>query len=184
MALYTKKGDKGTTTLYACDQRISKSSNIAEALGVMDEANSYLALCKVQARVDNFVLNDKNVADIIHEMQDDMFIIQAELAGADKTIKEEKLKWMESIIDEIEKELPQITSFRIPGGTELAARLDFARTLVRRAERRLVAVHEEGIQKIGEWSLAYMNRMSSLLYALARFANEQRDIKEDAPDYK
>jgi len=185
MALYTRKGDDGTTTTFACDQRMSKSSKIAEALGTMDEANSYLGLCKVQAVADNFTLGNTKLSDIVHEMQDDCFIVQAELAGdASKTIPEEKVKWLEEITDKIEAELPKITTFFISGGSELAARFDFARTLIRRAERRAVEVHEEGIQELGKYTLAYLNRMSSALYALARFANHQRDIKEDAPDYK
>ncbi len=184
MALYTGKGDDGTTTTFSCDQRLSKSSKIAEALGVMDEANSYLGLCKTQSLADNFTLADKKIADIVHEMQDDCFIVQAELAGADHSIPEEKVKWLESMIDEIEAELPKINTFFISGGSELAARFDFARTLIRRAERRAVAVHEEGIQKLGKHTLAYLNRMSSMLYALARFANHQREITEDTPDYK
>ncbi len=184
MALYTGRGDDGTTTTFSCDQRMSKSSKIAEALGVMDEANSYLGLCKVQSVADNFTLADKKIAEIVHEIQDDCFIIQAELAGDDKTMPEEKVKWLESMIESIEKELPPIHSFFISGGSELAARFDFARTLIRRAERRVVGVHDEGIQKVGKFTLAYLNRMSSLLYALARFANHQREIEEDVPDYK
>ncbi len=184
MALYTGKGDDGTTTTYGCDQRLSKSSAIAEALGVMDEANTYLGLCKTQSVADNFTLGDKKIADIVHEMQDVCFTIQAELAGAGHTIAEEKVKWLEALIAEIEKELPKIHSFFISGGSELAARFDFARTLIRRAERRAVAVHEEGIQKLGKHTLAYLNRMSSMLYALARFANHQREIEEGTPGYK
>ena len=184
MSLYTKKGDDGKTSVFGCDQRLSKSSSITEALGVLDEANSYLGVCKVQAVTDNFVLGDMDIAKVVHELQDDMFTIQAELAGADKTIPEEKVKLLESLIAEIEKELPEIKSFFISGGTELASRFDSARALTRRAERRVVGVHDEGIRKVGKYTLAYLNRLSSILYALARFANHQRDIIENAPDYK
>jgi len=193
MTLYTAKGDDGTTTTFGCDQRMSKSSAIAEALGTLDEANSYLGMCKVQSVADNFTLGDKKIADIVHELQDDLFIVQAEVAGASKDITESKVKWLEGIITEIEKELPAITTFFISGGTELASRFDFARTLIRRAERRVVAVHaesleqgreKEGVQKVGKHTLAYLNRLSSILYALARFANHQREVIEDAPDYE
>lgn len=183
MALFTGKGDNGTTKIFGCNQRISKSSAIAEALGTLDEANSYLGSCKVQARTDAFMLKERFVADIVHELQDDMFIIQAEVAGADKHIPQEKVLWLEEVILSVEQELPKITTFFISGGTELASRFDFARTLARRAERRVVAVHEEGIQTVGEYTLAYLNRLSSILYALARFANHQRAISEQAPDY-
>lgn len=184
MSLYTGKGDDGTTTTFGCNQRMSKSSAIAEALGTLDEANSYLGRCKVQARADEFMLGTKHVAEIVHELQDDLFTIQAEVAGADKHIAGSKVAWLESLIHEVEAGLPQITTFFISGGSELASRFDFARTLARRAERRVVGVHDEGVQAVGEHTLAYLNRLSSILYAFARFANHQRDIVEDAPDYE
>jgi len=184
MVLYTAKGDDGTTTTFGCDQRMSKSSSIAEALGTLDEANSYLGMCKIQSVANGFMLGKQNIAKIVHELQDDMFTIQAEIAGANKTIPESKVKWLEGIIADIEAELPPITTFFISGGTELASRFDFARTLARRAERRVVGVHDEGVQKIGKHTLAYLNRLSSILYALARYANHQQGIVEDAPDYE
>lgn len=183
-ALYTGKGDDGTTTTFGCNQRMSKSSSIAEALGTLDEANSYLGMCKLQAGADAFVLGKREVADIVHELQDDLFTVQAEVAGAEKSISSEKVTWLEGIIADIEAELPPITTFFISGGTELASRFDFARTLARRAERRVVGVHDEDVQKVGKHTLAYLNRLSSILYALARYANHKQGIVEDAPDYK
>ncbi len=187
--LYTAKGDDGTTTTFGCDQRVSKSSAVAEALGTLDEANSYLGMCKVQSVRVGFVLGNQAVADIVHELQDDMFTIQAEIAGADKAIPESKVKWLEEIIALIESELPSIHNFFISGGTELAGRFDFARTLVRRAERRVVGVNdecseEEILRKPSKYTLAYLNRLSSILYALARYANHKQGIVEDTPDYK
>src|SRR3989338_11289824 len=82
--LYTKKGDDGTTKTFGCDQRISKSSNIAEALGSLDEINSFLVLCKVQAVHLGYKLGETSLAEIIHNIQKNLFIIQAELAGAPK----------------------------------------------------------------------------------------------------
>ncbi len=183
MILYTKKGDGGTTGTFGCDQRISKSSAITEALGTLDEANSYLGLCKLKARNAECVIDGKKVGSIIHEVQDDLFIIQAEVAGAEKTISEEKVEWLEGIIAELEEVLPEIHSFFISGGTEFSTYMDLARTLARRAERRVVAVHEEGEQKVGEYTLAYLNRLSSLLYAVARYENIRNGIVENTPDY-
>lgn len=183
--LYTKKGDNGTTKTFSCDQRISKSSTIAEALGCLDEINSYLGLCKVKVeKFKFFVLESKNFEDILHQAQENLFIIQAEVAGSQMTIKEEKIKEIEKIIDLIEKELPPIKSFFISGGSEMGAMFDVARAITRRAERRVVAVADEGIQKIGGETLAYLNRLSSLLYALARLSNHFSGIKEESPDYK
>ncbi len=184
MALYTGKGDDGKTSTFSCDQRLSKSSKIAEALGVLDEANSYLGVVKVKCRNMPFFLENEEVENIIDKVQKDLFIVQAEAAGAPYKIKKSKVLWLEKIIEKIEKELPPINKFYVPGGSELSATLDFARTLVRRAERRAVAVHEEGIQKLGKNTLAYLNRLSSLLYALARLANARLNIEGEHPDYK
>jgi cob(I)alamin adenosyltransferase len=182
--LYTRKGDSGTTKTFGCDQRISKSSAIAEALGTLDEINSFLGIAKVKAHSVQLEFNSVKIGDMIHEIQKNLFIIQAEVAGADKTIIEQKIKDLENIIDSIEKVLPPIKSFLISGGTELTAVFDFSRTLARRAERRVVQVFEEGIVKVGSNTLAYLNRLSSLLYALARYSNWKSGIIEDKPDYK
>jgi cob(I)alamin adenosyltransferase len=177
--LYTRKGDRGYTGLFGCDQRISKSSAVAEALGAMDEVNSYLGLCKVKAK--EFEPSfEKNV----HDIQKNLFIIQAEIAGATESITEKKVKELENIIDSIEKKLPKISSFFISGSTELSASFDFARALARRAERRVVAVYEEGEVGVGKHTLAYLNRLSSVLYALARLSSHLSGIKEQSPDYK
>ncbi len=184
MSLFTGKGDGGTTKTFGCDQRVSKSSAVAEALGTLDEINSFLGICKEKSRV-SFSVPPQDMAlhELLHQTQGNLFIIQAELAGADKKMLMEKVKETETIINEIEKLMPPITTFFISGGTELAAHLDFARTLARRAERRVVAVRDEGRQEIGDPMLAYLNRLSSLLYALARLTNHLSGITEESPKY-
>lgn len=193
--LYTRKGDNGTTKTFGCDQRISKSSIIAEALGTLDEINSYLGMCKFKSKELKFALPDGSlVKDVIHKVQKDFFVVQAELAGSPMSIKEEKVKWIEEMVDAIEAELPPIKSFFISGATELAAYFDIARTIVRRAERRVVGVSEaspvdglqprEGKVLVNAQTLAYLNRLSSLFYALARYANHKAGIKEESPDYQ
>ncbi len=184
--LYTRKGDTGTTKTFGCDQRVSKSSSIAEALGSLDEINSFLGLIKVKTKNIVFTLptNKILVSETVDRIQQDLFIIQAELAGAPKTITETKVKWLEKIIDGIEKTLPPIKTFFVSGGVELAALSDIARTIARRAERRVVGVADEGKIKIGKETLAYLNRLSSVLYAFARNFNRLANIKEEAPHYK
>lgn len=184
MALYTKKGDRGDTGLFGCDQRISKSSAIAEALGAMDETNSYLGLCKVKAKEAGFLVGEAQFEKIIHNIQKNLFIVQAELAGAMESITEKKVKILENIVDEIEAQIPEAESFFISGSTELSAMFDCARTLARRAERRVVAVHEEGEIGINKFTLEYLNRLSSILYALARLSSQLSNVKEESPDYK
>lgn len=182
--LYTGKGDEGTTQTFGCDQRISKSSAIADALGTLDEINSFLGLCKVKAKKSGIEVKDISLESIVHRAQSNLFIVQAELAGAEKVITEDKVKEIEEIINTIEKELPPIKSFFISGGSECAALFDISRTLARRAERRIVGVCEEHHNCVSTHTRAYMNRLSSLLYALARYANHVSGVEEEAPDYK
>ena len=185
MSLFTRKGDDGTTGTFGCNQRMSKSSATAEALGSLDEINSYLGFVKIRSRDFDFKVPDgRNFSEIINEVQQNLFIIQAETAGADKKITEEKVKKIETIIDEIEKELPPIKSFFVSGGTELSSTLDFSRTLVRRAERRVVEAHENKVPEISEYTLAYMNRLSRLMYALARLSKNVSGITEEPPHYQ
>ncbi len=185
--LYTRKGDSGTTKTFGCNQRISKSSAIAEALGSLDETNSFLGFCKMKAVEKGKTLNPQKglaLAGIIHDIQKNLFIVQAELAGASMSIDEEKVKELEKIIDSIEKELPPIKTFFISGGTELASLFDIARTISRRAERRVIGVADEGKIDIKPSTKAYLNRLSSILYALARLSNFRAGITEESPDYK
>jgi len=188
--LYTGKGDNGTTYVFDTPKgtRISKASGLIEALGSLDELNSYLGLCKVEAAKWNYVVNDSKqkwyLQEIVHDIQDDLFIIQAELAGANKKIAAGKVKKLEKWISLIEKTLPPITTFFISGGTELSSRFDYARTLARQAERRLVLIIEADERKLGRSTISYMNRLSSVLYALARYSNHIFGAGETAPSYK
>ena len=106
------------------------------------------------------------------------------MAGADKTIAQEKIIHMESAIDLMEKKMPLIKTFFVSGGVELAALSDIARTIARRAERRVVGVIDEGKIIVSKETLAYLNRLSSILYAFARSFNHLANIKEEAPEYK
>jgi len=189
--LYTRKGDDGTMKTFGCDQRVSKSSAVAEALGSLDEINSFLGLVKVKSKESEFFLGDKSFESVVHSLQESLFIVQAEVAGADKHISLEKVLEIESWIALIEEELPPIKTFFISGGSELGAMFDIARTIARRAERRVVSVSEdsstnseqEDKQKIGAETLKFLNRLSSILYALARLSNHKFGIKESAPSY-
>lgn len=187
--LYTRKGDGGTTKSFSSKERFSKASDLGEALGSLDELNSFVGLCKVRARQvqDSSVMVGKKehaISDILFDVQENLFIVQAEVAGAPKKVTKPKITKMEKLIDAIEQELPPITSFVIAGGSEVSAMLDVARTVARRTERRVVHVHEQEIQKVGKHTLAYVNRLSSLLYALARLANHKSGISEESPTYK
>ncbi len=178
MALFTGKGDGGTTKVFGCNQqRISKSSELPEALGTLDELNAYLGFVKMRAK------DSSRIAASLRAVQEDLFIVQAQVAGADKKLKEGLVEEVSAFVNEIEKEIPPITRFSIAGGTELSALLDVARTLVRRAERRVIAVQEMKLRELPNETMAYLNRLSSLLFALARLANHEQGVKEENPRY-
>jgi cob(I)alamin adenosyltransferase len=183
--LYTRRGDEGDTSAFNCDQRFSKSSELAEALGAVDEINSFLGIIKTKPQSSEINIkidgNNKSLPEIIEQFQQDLFIIQASLGGADKKITKEKILYLEKIIDDIEKEMLPIKTFLLSGGTEISAFLDYARAVARRAERRVVALSEK--DKLNENILVYLNRFSSLLYALARIVNAISDAKQIPPSY-
>jgi len=176
--LYTGKGDKGTTTTFGCNQqRISKSSELPEALGSLDELNAFLGFVKMRS------VESPRIATAIRGIQENLFIIQAETAGADKRLKRGTAEAVGKMVNDVEKEIPLIKGFSISGGTELSSLLDMARTFARRAERRLIAVKEMNLRDLSPETISYMNRISSLLFALARLANHLAGVKEENPKY-
>lgn len=176
--LYTGKGDGGTTKVFGCDQqRISKSSELPEALGALDELNAFVGFVKMRA------VESPRIRDALLATQEQLFIVQAEIAGADKRLREGSVAEVERMVNEIEQEIPPLKGFSIAGGTELSALLDVARTLARRAERRIIAVIEGGLREVAPDTKAYMNRLSSLLFALARLANHEAGVPEENPRY-
>lgn len=186
--LYTGVGDQGTTTLFHCDQgRISKSANIIEALGTLDELNAYIGIVKVYSEIEGLkvLLGKKNISysDILNDIQQTLFIIQAEVAGSDMTVSKADLKKIETIVEAISILLPPIRSFTVSGGSLLSAELDFSRTLARKAERQIIGVLEEGMRNLGKETIAYMNRLSTILFALSRYTNHLLAIREEHPKY-
>jgi len=177
--LYTKKGDGGTTKLFESPSgvRISKDSYIFEALGSVDELNSHIGYAKAIA-IQN---KDK---ETLEKIQNILFSLQAELGGADKNIAEHHVKFLEDLVAEVESIIPPITSFIIPGGTPLGAYLDVCRTVARRAERSVIRVREKKERTISDTSIQFLNRLSSVFYALARLINYQAGLTEEKPNYK
>jgi cob(I)alamin adenosyltransferase len=176
--LYTGKGDLGMTTAFGCNQqRISKSSELPEALGALDELNAFIGFVKMR------VVDSSKISGTLRDVQENLFIIQAETAGADKKLKEGTVERVSEMVNKIEKEIPKVIGFSIAGGTELSALMDVTRTLARRAERRLIAVKEASLRDLSPETMAYMNRLSSLLFALARLANHKAGVAEENPRY-
>ena len=172
--LYTGRGDKGTTSHLGSATRVPKNDPVIEALGSLDELNALIGICKIKT--------DGEAFEILERIQQDLFIIQAELAGAHKHISADKVTALERVVSGIEERLPPIQTFFIAGGTELATFLDYARTVSRRTERVIVGLAQG--KTIADEVLAYMNRLSSVLYALARLTNNESGITEKPPTYE
>jgi cob(I)alamin adenosyltransferase len=172
--IYTRKGDDGTTGLWY-GGRVQKSDSRPEAYGSVDEAASELGLCRAAARDE-----DELYADILR-IQNELFVAGAELATAPEAaqrlepgvskVTEEMVARLESDIDRYMERVDLPPKFVIPGGTELSARLDVARTAIRRAERRVSAMQANG-ELADDTVLRYLNRASDTVYAMARFADE------------
>ncbi len=176
--LYTGKGDGGTTKAFdtPSGQRISKASELPEALGSLDELNAFIGFVKMRCA-------EPRIAELLRDVQEMLFIVQAQTAGADKKLPDDAVSHVEEWVNAIEKEISPLKGFSIAGGTELSAMLDVARTLARRVERRIVGVKEAGLREFPSLTMQYMNRLSSLFFALARFANHLAGVKEENPHY-
>jgi cob(I)alamin adenosyltransferase len=174
MKIYTRKGDDGSTGLWY-GGRVPKFAGRPEAYGSVDEAASELGLCRAAAEP-----GGELHADILR-LQHELFVAGAELATAPEAaerleagvskVTQEMVQRLESDIDRYMDRVDLPPKFVIPGGTELSARLDVARSAVRRAERRVAALEHEG-ELADATVLAYLNRLSDALFAMARFADE------------
>lgn len=175
MKIYTRKGDDGSTGLWY-GGRVPKSGGRPEAYGAVDEAASALGLCRVAAD-----RTDPELAADILRIQNELFIAGAELATAPEAagrlepgvskVTGDMVDQLESDIDRYMERVDLPPKFVIPGGTELSARLDVARTAVRRAERRVVDLKAAG-DLPDDTALRYLNRLSDALFAMARYADE------------
>jgi cob(I)alamin adenosyltransferase len=172
--IYTRKGDDGSTGLWY-GGRVAKFAGRPEAYGSVDEAASALGLCRAACDRGSELYPD------ILRIQTEMFVAGAELATAPEAadrlepgiskVTQEMVDRLESDIDRYMERVDLPPKFVIPGGTELSARLDVARAAVRRAERRVSALkHDRELSD--DIVLAYLNRVSDTLFAMARFADE------------
>ena len=174
MKIYTRKGDDGTTGLWY-GGRVPKHAGRPEAYGSVDEAASALGLARAAAE-----RGGELYADILR-VQSELFVAGAELATAPEAaerleagvskVTHEMVARLESDIDRYMDRVDLPPKFVIPGGTELSARLDVARAAVRRAERRVTALKQDG-ELADEVVVTYLNRLSDALFAMARFADE------------
>ncbi|MBI1374224.1 MAG: cob(I)yrinic acid a,c-diamide adenosyltransferase [Phycisphaera sp.] len=178
MKLYTRQGDDGSTGLFG-GQRVSKDALRVEAYGTVDELNSTLGLAAAACASDE-------LSAIIDAIQPRLFDLGADLCTpadsphADKIarIAERHVDELERMIDATCAPLPPMKQFVLPGGCELSARLHVARCVCRRAERIIVSL--DHAEPVGPNVVAYVNRLSDLLFAMARRANQLAGV-EDVP---
>lgn len=177
MKIYTKGGDDGTTGLFG-GGRVPKTSLRIEAYGTVDELNSVIGFVRTMSPV-------PRTNAILGAIQLTLFTLGADLATAlradkpadIKRVTDDDIKMMESWIDEIDGQLQPLRVFILPGGSITAAQLHVARTVCRRTERCTVALAE--VEDVGTAPVIFLNRLSDLLFVLARFENAQRNIAED-----
>lgn len=169
--IYTGKGDGGETDL-ASGERVSKTSERIEAYGTLDELNSLLGL--VSSRMDG---------NEVQEIQNELHILQAELAdrNPETVISEENINRIEEVCNRISDKLPPLEDFVIPGGSETSSLLHLARSICRRAERRIVDLDQN--ESVREELMAYINRLSDLLFLMARHENYKNSFEEKNPEY-
>lgn len=175
MSIYTKFGDKGKTSLYG-GKTVSKASLRVEAYGTIDELNSFLGVVVSD-------LKDKKLASNLTNIQNDLFEIGSAVSSIAKNKDMQLSEFLtarvggfEKEIDSLSKKLPVLENFILPSGSKSGSKLHFARTLTRRAERRIVALSEK--ESVNKDILIYLNRLSDLLFVYARFVNKAEKKKE------
>ena len=174
--IYTKKGDKGETSLYG-EIRCRKSDIRIRAIGEIDELNAILGLARAHTE-------DGELSAIVSHIQEDLFTIGAQLASVKKQapnvhlISEDNIAQLENCIDNLDKQLEPLRNFILPGGGVMSSYLHLTRSVCRRAERTIVEL--AGVEPVESTILAYLNRLSDLLFVMARIANQRRGIQEIA----
>jgi len=169
MNIYTKTGDDGTTGLQG-NIRVLKSDPRILAYGAVDEANAALGVA--------LSLNmDDELKNLFITLQNELFIVGADLSNPDYNYQKNRVTAnmvanLENIIDEYENQLEPLTNFILPGGDAVASQIHFVRAIIRRSECHTVAVKQS--ENINEECLKYLNRLSDLLFVLARIINKRK----------
>lgn len=177
MKIYTRTGDRGETGLFG-GGRVAKDDRRVEAYGAVDELNAVIGMAIVRLADDG----EKEITDRLRLVQADLFNVGAHLATPAPAeggraaahvpdLPDERVANMEAWIDAADSELDPLRAFILPGGGEAAARLHVARTVCRRAERRVISLGRESL--VDDRVVVYLNRLSDLLFTLARLANRR-----------
>ncbi|HEV2389628.1 MAG TPA: cob(I)yrinic acid a,c-diamide adenosyltransferase [Nitrososphaerales archaeon] len=176
--MYTRGGDKGETSLYGA-ARVAKDSLRVDAYGTIDELNSSIGVAVAAC--------DRNeISRPLKRIQAELFVAGADLAtefaerGGARVprIGKKDTERLERMVDDLQKKLPRLTSFILPGGSRLSASLHLARAVCRRAERRVVALGRA--ERINPEMVPYLNRLSTYLFNAARYANVLEGVEDEA----
>jgi len=172
--IYTRTGDRGGTRL-ATGEEVRKHDLRVEAYGAVDETNACVGLCRLHTEL------DPDLDVMLGRIQNELFDLGADLATPDRPGKDlgwEPLRIVDSQVERLEQEIDQLnerlaplTSFILPAGTALATHLHLARTVCRRAERVAVRLQDQPGEAVSAAALRYLNRLSDLLFVMARHAN-------------
>jgi len=178
MKIYTGRGDEGQTDLRDMS-RVSKASTRIEAYGTVDEVNALVGAVRPTGHDD--------IDDCLREVQNHLHVVQADFANPDPdeddpAIDERHVDTIEDRIDDYDEELDPLENFILPGGSRPGSRLHQARAVCRRAERRAVTLLSEE-SRVNEAAVVYLNRLSDLLFTLARVVNKREGVPEEQPTY-
>jgi cob(I)alamin adenosyltransferase len=169
--IYTRRGDDGSTLL-GVKGRIEKGHLRVEAMGAVDELNSLLGVLLAQEI-------SSRIKPVLTALQDHLFDLGAELAAPGTArIDASRVRGLEQELDTLDAGLPPLTAFVLPGGTPAAAHLHLARAVCRRAERRLCQLAAQEDEAVNEEAIRYLNRMSDLLFVMARTENGESGVTE------
>jgi cob(I)alamin adenosyltransferase len=188
LKIYTKTGDAGETSLFD-NSRVSKADPRVDAYGEVDEVNACLGAALAAIRVRRSATSaghglSDDIADVLETIQKDLFAVGARLADPSSRIAgrvtkaavtAQQIELLETTIDRLEAELPPLRKFILPGGSSAGAFLHLARTVCRRAERRVVALGPDAVEAS---VVIYLNRLSDLLFVMARAVNHRAGVPE------
>lgn len=176
---YTGKGDDGTTGILS-DKRVRKDDVLIDAIGDIDELNSSIGVALAD-------VDDETVKRQLRSIQNSLFVLGANLASTNEKkiekaqIKPEAVSEIEAAIKEIGNKTPELKKFVLPGGSRAASDLHLARAVARRCERRVISAGKE--YKVDKEAIAYLNRLSSYLFAAALYMNHSKGVAESNPTY-
>ena len=183
MKIYTGTGDSGETDLFG-EGRLAKDAPRVETYGTVDELNAVLGLARAETL-------PEAIDGLLERVQHELFQVGSELATPEperygtRTIAADHVRALEAHIDRLQTELAPLEQFILPAGSRAGAALHLARTVCRRAERRLVAAIRQSDEEISSVLLAYLNRLGDLLFVLARRVNAEAgrtDVPRQKPD--